>query len=128
MTAAVHSAAAIRAAAAADAAACKSRRAAIRADVARVASVRAISLSLRGPVSWTQRPLLRGAVLGLDPSDESGRISLISGSITRLLRWQQLRADLILDLAGELLVLLQEDPDVILALANPGALVAVPGA
>src|SRR5690348_10878855 len=56
-----------------------------------------------------------------------------SGRIRRLLpapvlRRHELGAHLILDLAGDLLVLLQEVPDVVLALADALALVAVPGA
>jgi len=53
---------------------------------------------------------------------------LIRGAVPGLLRRQQLCPHLLLDLAGQLLVLLQEGPGVVLALADPAALVAVPGA
>src|SRR5262249_46009404 len=63
------------------------------------------------------------------PRFRSCRVGLTCGSVTvtRLLGRKQLHPDLLLDLAGNLLVLLQEQPSIILPLANAAALVAVPG-
>src|SRR5205814_2181817 len=46
--------------------------------------------------------------------------------IARLLGWQKLGANLILDLARQFLVVLQEDPRVVLTLSDAIALVGVP--
>src|SRR6185437_1724318 len=71
--------------------------------------------------TWTPGAHARGAHAG-----RSGDVRLIP--ITRLLRWQQLGTNLILNLPSQLLIVLEEDPHIVLTLPDAITLVRVPGA
>src|SRR5581483_3347480 len=85
------------------------------------------SLSISGALRLSGgAPAARGhGALG----GESRRVRRLGSSIAvaHLAHRQQLGADLLLDLVSHFPVLLQEGPGVVLALADPAALVRIPG-